>query len=304
MGLLSFLQEVFDDPAKQKGTMSCHSIDNPAVPFSFPINGIPKGAEFVVQGSSFTGSNNGFSIDFLASANDIALHINPRFKFLEHTIVFNTYQYGKWQREERHGNKIKHGDQFRLRIVNRDTDYMIELNDHHLAQFKHRIDARYISAVEIKGDITIHGVRFYNFQDHINVNPAAPVPQPQFHVPEPQPNPSAQFSSPQITSPGAPTSNSYYNYPTPGAANDPGYYPATHSSSSASASAPAPQMPAPYAAPYPSAPLSTYSSTPGGNVSYPSLNLVEGAGFGSPSGCSECGGHGKPYGCTVCRRFN
>ena len=113
------------------------------------------------------------------------------------------------------------------------------------------------------------------------VNPAAPVPQPQFHVPEPQPNPSAQFSSPQITSPGVPTSNSYYNYPTPGAVNDPSYYPATHSSSAS-----APQIPAPYAAPYPSAPLSTYSSTPGGNVSYPSLNLVEGAGFASPSGVS------------------
>jgi hypothetical protein len=37
----------------------------------------------------------------------------------------NTFQWGKWQREERNPNRLELGGQFRLRVVNRDRDFMV-----------------------------------------------------------------------------------------------------------------------------------------------------------------------------------
>lgn len=62
----------------------------------------------------------------LYAGNDIALHLGARFGYMGETaIVLNSQQWGKWQKEERHKNKLGVGEPFRLQIVNHEKHFLV-----------------------------------------------------------------------------------------------------------------------------------------------------------------------------------
>jgi len=207
-----------------------HTIENPVVPFCYPINGgLQCDAEIVVHGAVFSGPCKSFSVEY-KTPNDTALHFNPRFKhFSEHTIVLNTHCHGQWQTEERHKNRLHVGDTFRLRIVNHHKHFLIELNDHHVCHFHHRIPVEAITHLEIKGDVCVQRVHFINFDNcgsappplisaSISPYPSLPAVQQVNYQPPPpaySPYPNSGGSSPYPNTGGSPYPNTGSSpYPT------------------------------------------------------------------------------------------
>jgi len=148
------------------------TIENPPVPFAYPLGpfGLQPDAELNVHGETFKhhhdhhDSHHGFAIEFRAGSmgQDIALHVNFRFKTFEHTVVVNTCSGGHWQKEERHHNRLKLGDGFRVKIVNHEKHFVIEVNEHPLCHFHHRIPYQSITSLDITGDAHVHRVHMLN----------------------------------------------------------------------------------------------------------------------------------------------
>jgi len=167
----------------------CRSIENPPTPFNFAITqgGMPAGAEVSFKGILIDGPNKGFCINLLGYGDDIALHLNPRFKFFEHEIVLNSHQQGSWQNEERYENPLRVGHEFRLRLLNDGHQFSVDINGVHLCNFVHRLVQSVIRAIEVQGDVKLEEVRLYNFvdPDH-HSNPYGQLP-PSVYPPAPPP---------------------------------------------------------------------------------------------------------------------
>ncbi len=131
------------------------------IPFHYPIGyaGLPYEAEVVIHGNTYHSHHEeSFAVEFRAGSGgqDVAVHINFRFKTFEHVVVLNTFSAGQWEKEERHPNPIRIGDNFRLRIVNHEKHYKIELNEKHLCHFHHRFPAQSVTGLDIKGNVVVH----------------------------------------------------------------------------------------------------------------------------------------------------
>lgn len=78
---------------------------------------MPENSSIVIHGTAHQKSSKTFAVDLCVGDSDIAMHVNARFKFLEHTIVVNSRIYGMWQKEERHKNPLTIETPFKLRIT-------------------------------------------------------------------------------------------------------------------------------------------------------------------------------------------
>ncbi|KAI1707638.1 galactoside-binding lectin domain-containing protein [Ditylenchus destructor] len=188
-----------------------HTIESPAIPFCYDIDGgLCPDAEIVVHGSVFNGERKSFEVNFVADCGDIALHFNPRFKhFSEHTIVLNTQDGGCWKREERHKNRMNIGDTFRLRIVNHHAHFLIEVNDHHVCHYEHRITPSRVTHLEIKGDVAVQRLHLY----HMGKSHSADVYSPP-NIPGLSPYPSINqptYVQEQTYAPPPPAYSPYSN---------------------------------------------------------------------------------------------
>ncbi|KAH7712507.1 galectin [Aphelenchoides avenae] len=207
-------------------------IENPPIPFTVPLQGLQYNAEIELEGAVIPGHEKCFVVE-LCAGNDVALHLSARFGYMgESAIVLNTQQSGKWQEEERHGNKLGVGEPFRLQIVNHEKNFLvrIHLNGQNLCQFKHIVPATSIASLKIRGDLKVHKVTFRGFP-----NPTSTPPQglkPNISGPS---NPTAPYPygpnttrSGAMLEPGALPPPPYSAYPTtmpvPHAAQQPGTF--------------------------------------------------------------------------------
>lgn len=72
----------------------------------YPIgNGLQTGSEIILTGATYNGQKKQFAVNLNGEGDNVVLHMNPRFKFLEDTIVLNNRTYAGWQKEERHRNR-------------------------------------------------------------------------------------------------------------------------------------------------------------------------------------------------------
>lgn len=92
----------------------------------------------------------------------IAFHMNPRFAGIsgKHMIVKNSWQDGKWDREER--GEI-HTDfmpsrSFHMVIECGDVSYNVFLNDKLIAEFRFRVKPDLVDTIYIQGDIRLRNV--------------------------------------------------------------------------------------------------------------------------------------------------
>jgi hypothetical protein len=91
------------------------------------------GSELIFTGATYNGEKKRFHINLNGNGEDVVLHLNPRFKFFEDTIVLNSRSYAGWGTEERHRNRMSVGDQFRIRIVCHHSNFLIYVNDKEVA---------------------------------------------------------------------------------------------------------------------------------------------------------------------------
>lgn len=93
---------------------------------------------------------------------NILFHLNPRFGSVggRHVICRNSWQNGKWEREERSENvtDFAPGKAFHLQIACTDVSYQVSLNDKLIAEFIFRDNPRLVEAVYIQGDIKVFDV--------------------------------------------------------------------------------------------------------------------------------------------------
>ncbi|KAI1711511.1 galactoside-binding lectin domain-containing protein [Ditylenchus destructor] len=181
-----------------------HLIENPTMPFSHPLpGGLQPNAEITITGKPYPGHEKRFDVNFRVGPSDIALHINPRFRFLENTIVLNSYVYGLWQKEERRSNRIRMDEPFALKIVVHSGHFKIYVDNVEVGKFDHRVPVGMITHMEVAGEVTLFKVSLHGVNNTAPYGYSAPAPYPNvIHTTttsfQPAPYPQNQPPYPQM----------------------------------------------------------------------------------------------------------
>jgi len=176
------------------------TFDNIAVPFFAEVkDGIPRTGEVEIEGTVLAGKDQAIWFEF-RNFDGIPLHLNIRMGYQkEHITVVNSYDRGRWRREERHGNNVSPGGPIHLQVINHRSKWEIKINGSSY-NFSHRLSTKDIRRLEIRGDIQINRLNLKNLDKHVELYQSSqvnsPPPQPSFN-----PTPYAPSSSPPMMYP-------------------------------------------------------------------------------------------------------
>ncbi|CAM4377326.1 unnamed protein product [Leuciscus chuanchicus] len=113
------------------------------------ITGVPKA------------DSTNFAINIGHSAEDIALHLNPRFDAHgdQRTIVCNSFQGGSWCEELRESNfPFNQNEDFQIKITFTNEDFLVTFPDGSQIHFPNRHGAEKYKYMHFEGEVRIHGV--------------------------------------------------------------------------------------------------------------------------------------------------
>ncbi|XP_061461025.1 galectin-9 isoform X2 [Rhineura floridana] len=132
----------------------------PSLPFTGPIyGGLRDGLKVLVSGSVLT-SCKSFCINFQCGQStrpDIAFHFNPR--FTEACVVWNSFERGSWQQEERnHDMPFYKGQAFEIQFLVNSTSYQVVVNGKHYVDFKHRIPISKVDTIGVSGELDMASI--------------------------------------------------------------------------------------------------------------------------------------------------
>ncbi|XP_064420796.1 galectin-3-like [Latimeria chalumnae] len=132
--------------------------DSLPLPYEFELSsGTPPNFRLLIAGEVKQNPNK-FTIDFM-KGEDIALHINPRFKGESHqVIVCNTKINGEWGPEERNAPCFPFvaGKRFEIYVLCEQHQFKMAVNGNHMIEYRHRIkDLNEITKVRLHGDIKL-----------------------------------------------------------------------------------------------------------------------------------------------------
>ncbi|VDK85890.1 unnamed protein product [Onchocerca ochengi] len=100
----------------------------------------------------------------IETSNVTIFHMKAYFK--ENRLVYNTYQNGKWGKEEKSSNPFKKGDSFDLRIRIHEDKLEIFGNQKELHVYKVRASIDSVEYLTVRGNVSLKGVhwggRYYN----------------------------------------------------------------------------------------------------------------------------------------------
>ncbi|XP_042295046.1 galectin-4-like isoform X2 [Sceloporus undulatus] len=133
---------------------------NPTLPYSKPVpGGLRPGMSIYVQGM-VPHHTKRFRVNFACGPQDgadIALHFNPRFDGKD-KIVLNTFQAGKWGKEE-HQSMPFHKDQhFEIIFIVNNDGYQILVNRNPFCNYQHRIPPERVEVVSADGDLELQSM--------------------------------------------------------------------------------------------------------------------------------------------------
>ncbi|XP_055375875.1 galectin-4-like isoform X2 [Condylostylus longicornis] len=116
---------------------------------------IKEGVSFIVSGTTLHNCER-FSINLILDTptHDIALHFNPRLP--QNYIVRNCKIKNVWSTEEVASIMpfvLERGKSFTLQILITEEEYLLSVNGHHFAAFRHRLPYTNIKCLEVKGDV-------------------------------------------------------------------------------------------------------------------------------------------------------
>jgi hypothetical protein len=152
------------------------TIDNPANPFSGEIpGGLVPGKQILISGVC---KGDQIKIN-LRTANNIALHFNPRIS--QKCVVRNT-QVGNWGPEERDGPQpFKVGQAFEIVILVEASAYQIAVNGAHAYTYRHRLPFEEVRVLNVVGELTINRIVYSSgatFNPNMSHSPAVPFQFP------------------------------------------------------------------------------------------------------------------------------
>ncbi|KAI6220658.1 Galectin [Aphelenchoides fujianensis] len=155
-----------------------------AVPFYQEIEkGFPKKGEIELFGDVYAGEHKAIWVE-LKALDGVVVHVNIRMGANKEDItVVNSFEKGHWAREVRQPNTVHPGSRIQLKITNRSHDWEIEINGN-MFRFPHRIDAKKVHRLEIRGDLTLQAVQFRHLEGHVKQQHQSP-PAPSY-PPNPQ----------------------------------------------------------------------------------------------------------------------
>nr|XP_056703570.1 galectin-4 [Euleptes europaea] len=129
---------------------------NPPLPCSKPVPyGLRAGMSVYVQGV-IQHSTDSFRVNF-ACGGDIAFHFNPRFKGHD-KVVLNTFQGGKWGKEEHKKMPFKLGQHFEIVFIITSEHYQIMVNKNPFCEYSHRIPVERVQEVNVDGDMELQSL--------------------------------------------------------------------------------------------------------------------------------------------------
>ncbi|XP_028649081.2 galectin-4-like [Erpetoichthys calabaricus] len=136
----------------------CQPIYNPTLPFSSPIYGNLRVGMSIYLHGKIHHHHSSFHVNLQCgsfSGCDIALHFNPRIQLWD-KVVFNSFQGGYWQSEEKAHLPFRKGEEFEMVIIVNPEGYQVNVNREQLYFFQHRIPFEQVDTLEIGGDVIIH----------------------------------------------------------------------------------------------------------------------------------------------------
>ncbi|XP_030380585.1 galectin-4 isoform X2 [Scaptodrosophila lebanonensis] len=120
-----------------------------------------------------------FCIEFLTNRShsdgyDVALQMGARLP--QNYVVRNSRFKGKWGPEECASNlpfQLKRGHTFWMQVLLTAEAYFISVNGFHFAEYEHRMPYRWLSSVEVRGDVTDIVIDQYYVTEYPNRLPAS-----------------------------------------------------------------------------------------------------------------------------------
>ncbi|XP_017529395.2 galectin-4 [Manis javanica] len=156
-------------------------IYNPTLPYNKPIpGGLSVGMSIYIQGVAKDHMKR-FFVNFVAghgSGDDIAFHFNPRFDGWD-KVVFNSYQGGKWGKEEKKRSMPFHkGTPFELVFLVLTEHYKVVVNGDPFYEFGHRIPLQMVTHLLVDGDLELQSINFIGGPPAPNQGPGQSNQQP------------------------------------------------------------------------------------------------------------------------------
>ncbi|XP_073688770.1 beta-galactoside-binding lectin-like [Garra rufa] len=102
-----------------------------------------------------------FAINIGSSAEDIALHMNPRFDAHgdQRAVVCNSFQGGSWCEEHREGSfPFNQNEEFQLKITFTNEEFLVTLPDGSEIHFPNRQGAEKYKYMHFEGEVRIQGI--------------------------------------------------------------------------------------------------------------------------------------------------
>ncbi|KAG8143580.1 hypothetical protein E2320_000808 [Naja naja] len=139
--------------------MAAPVIENVALPYYETVpGGLHPGMAVYVKGRVPKVSNR-FKVDFAVAKHegaDLAFHFNPRFDLNE--LVIDTFESGKWKKQEKYQNPFRKGEHFKVIFIVTEAGYQILVNRDLMYVFRHRIPPQSVHFIEVSGDLELHSL--------------------------------------------------------------------------------------------------------------------------------------------------
>jgi len=139
------------------GQAPSHSHQHYGVPYEAQISPpISYGTQVHVYGVPL---GDQFEVNLANRRGDIVLHVNPR--LAKNQLVLNAAPGGGWGAEELQPINLQRGQPFTLIIMVTEQGFKVAVNNHHTADFRHRLPFNAAEMVTVKGDVNLTYVHVY-----------------------------------------------------------------------------------------------------------------------------------------------
>ncbi|KAM3852425.1 galectin-9-like [Vipera latastei] len=151
----------------------------PTLPYHQPVpGGLHPGMSVYMQGTVPKHANR-FLLDFACcqhNGSDIPFHFSPQFDAED--IVLNTFQAGRWGKEEKYKMPFQNGEHFEVIFLLSGAGYQIIVNKKLFCTFKHRMPLQSVQNIHVDGDLELQTLAVMEgpMMGNVNLPYHQPVP--------------------------------------------------------------------------------------------------------------------------------
>ncbi|KAM3829469.1 uncharacterized protein M6D78_012926 [Vipera latastei] len=134
-----------------------------ALPYYQPVpGGLHPGMSVYMQGLVPEDSNRtwvNFQVDFACGQHngaDVPLHLRSHIN--AETVGINTFQAGRWRKEEEHMTPFQNGEHFEVIFIVDNFGYQVWANGTFFCNYRHRIPPQNVQVIKIDGDLELQSL--------------------------------------------------------------------------------------------------------------------------------------------------